>query len=122
MPYRVLRTIKLSGTLARSPGDIFTQDDIDEIPEKIRARRVQGLLDKGRIIWEDDPVQKLKDAKTLVKAAKEIEKEEKDKNKKKPGRPPKENKEETVVIDDKNTASTVTDANTPVTPTEGKGD
>ena len=79
MPYRVLRTIKLTGTLARSPGDIFSQADIDEIPYKIRARRVQDLLNRGRIIWEDDPKQKLKEAKKLVKEDKDKKKEKKDK-------------------------------------------
>jgi len=91
--YRVLRTIKLTGGLARSPGDELTKADIDEIPEKIRAKRIQGLLERNKIIWEDDPAQTLKDAKVLVKAAKELEedkpKEEKKEDKPKRGRPKK---------------------------------
>ena len=100
MPYRVLRTIKLTGSLARSPGDIFSQADIDEIPEKIRPGRVQGLLDRGKIIWEDDPEQDREETKSIVR---EVLAEEKAKNpvtvsvekteeKKKPGRPPKKEK------------------------------
>ncbi len=81
--YRVLRTIRLEKNLARSPGDELTQDDIDEIPVKIRARRVQGLLDRGKIIWEDDPKQKLKDAKKLILADKRVKKEAKEKKKEK---------------------------------------
>ena len=94
MPYRVLRTIKLTGTLARSPGDELTQADIDDIPDKIRARRVQDLLNRGRIIWEDDPKQKLKDAKKLVKEDKEKKKESKEKKEAK--------KEETKKVEVKN--------------------
>ncbi len=89
--YRVLRTIKLSGSLARSPGDIFSQADIDEIPEKIRAGRVQGLIDRGKIIWEENPAQKLEDTKSIVRAV--LEEEKVTVEKKKPGRPPKEKKE-----------------------------
>ena len=104
MPYRVLRTIKLGRGLARSPGDIFSKADIDEIPEKIRATRVQGLLDRKKIMWEDDPAQTVEDTKVIVREvlAEEAEKPTATKtvegtkavevNKKKPGRPPKKEK------------------------------
>lgn len=98
--YRVLRTIKLDRGLARSPGDEFTQADINDIPEKIRARRVQGLLDRGKIIWEQDPKEKLAEAKKIVEAAETSEEKVQvavadnvevkvEKTPKKRGRPPK---------------------------------
>ena len=105
MPYRVVRTIKLGRGLARSPGDIFSQADIDEIPAKIRPGRVQGLLDRGKIIWEEDTEGDVKKTREIVRevlaeeaaannekpvVTKTVEGIQGAEEKKKPGRPKKE--------------------------------
>ena len=92
MPYQVVRTIwlkdpkKESAQIARNPGDFLSDDDIAEIPERVRDRQLRSLVDSGKLRWVDSPGQKLKAAKKLVAADKKVKKVE---NNKKPGRPKK---------------------------------
>lgn len=72
MPYEVVRTIWLkdpetaSKQIARNPGDLLSQDDLDEIPDRVRERQLRSLVDGGRIKWIDSPEQKLADARQVV--------------------------------------------------------
>jgi hypothetical protein len=80
MAYKVVKTFWLKQGIARKPGDWLSQEDIEEIPEKIRPRRLQSMLGQGMIIIEDLPEEKLEQAKKTIA---ELE------PKKKPGRPKK---------------------------------
>ena len=83
MPYEVVRTIWLKGNIARNPGNILSPGDLADIPERVRDRQLASLVDSGKLRWIDSPEQKLEEAKAVVEA-------DKNANKKKPGRPPKE--------------------------------
>ena len=74
MPYQVIRTIWLkdpetaSKQIARNPGDLLSQEDLDEIPDRVRERQLRSLVDGGKIKWIDSPEQKLADARQVVEA------------------------------------------------------
>lgn len=84
MPYRVNRTIwlkdpeKESKQIARNPGDILSQEDLADIPERVRDRHLSSLVDSGKLTWVDSPQDRLATAKEIVAAADEEYKQKKE--------------------------------------------